>query len=178
MLWDALTLSLGLARHAPLSRHPPPRPHHAHPIVGATGLIGGAIAAVLRDRHQLVLASRHKAPEQVDISDPNSIRALYRRVGRPGRRDLRGGHGEFRPLAQLTDDDLSFTTGNKLLGQVNLVRCGVDVLADGGSFTLTTGVLTQQPEPGGAAFSLANGGVEALHVRRRSSCHAAYASTW
>ena len=70
--------------------------------------------------------------------------------------------GSSRPLAKLTDDDLAFTAANKLMGQVNLVRYGIDALADRGSFTLTTGVLTQHPEPGGAAFSLANGGVEAF----------------
>ena len=46
-------------------------------IVGASGTIGRAIVAGLTGRHDLVLASRREAPEQVDISDPASIGALY-----------------------------------------------------------------------------------------------------
>ena len=32
-------------------------------IIGATGTIGSAVAAALRDKHELVLASYSKAPE-------------------------------------------------------------------------------------------------------------------
>ena len=45
-------------------------------IVGASGTIGRAIVTALTGRHDLVLASRSKAAEQVDIADPASIRAL------------------------------------------------------------------------------------------------------
>jgi nucleoside-diphosphate-sugar epimerase len=37
-------------------------------IVGATGTIGRPLVAALQDRHDLVLASRQKTHEQVDIS--------------------------------------------------------------------------------------------------------------
>jgi NAD(P)-dependent dehydrogenase (short-subunit alcohol dehydrogenase family) len=46
------------------------------------------------------------------------------------------------------------------MGQVNLVRFGMDSVADGGSFTLTSGVLAQEPMPGAAAISLVNAGLE------------------
>lgn len=46
------------------------------------------------------------------------------------------------------------------MGQVNLVRFGVDALADRGSFTLTSGFLSRFPMPGSAAISLVNAGLE------------------
>jgi dTDP-4-dehydrorhamnose reductase len=51
-------------------------------IVGATCTIGRPLVAALQDRHELVLASKQKAHEKVDIADPASIRALYKRVGK------------------------------------------------------------------------------------------------
>ena len=131
-------------------------------IIGATGTIGQAIVAALRERHELVLASRQRAHEQVDITDPASIRALYERVGRVDAVVSAAGQAKFAPLAALTDADFAFSLGNKLMGQVNVVRYGVDAVADGGSFTLTSGVLAQQPTPGSAALSLVNAAVEAF----------------
>jgi NAD(P)-dependent dehydrogenase (short-subunit alcohol dehydrogenase family) len=46
------------------------------------------------------------------------------------------------------------------MGQVNLVRFGLDQVADGGSFTLTAGYLARSPMPGAATFSLVNAGLE------------------
>jgi NAD(P)-dependent dehydrogenase (short-subunit alcohol dehydrogenase family) len=46
------------------------------------------------------------------------------------------------------------------MGQVNVVRFGLASLADKGSVTLTSGVLSQQPIPGSAAISLVNAGLE------------------
>jgi len=46
------------------------------------------------------------------------------------------------------------------MGQINLVRFGLDHVADGGSFTLTSGVLAQSPMPGSGAISLVNAALE------------------
>jgi NAD(P)-dependent dehydrogenase (short-subunit alcohol dehydrogenase family) len=129
-------------------------------IVGASGTIGRAIVAALTVRHDLVLASRREAPEQVDISDPASIHALYARVGRVDAVVGAAGLAAFKPLAELTDADFALSLNNKLMGQVNLVRFGVASVADGGSFTLTAGSLAREPARNGAAVSLVNAGLE------------------
>ncbi len=128
-------------------------------LVGATGTIGTAVAAAFGSGHELVSASRH-AGERVDIEDPASIRALYQRVGRVDAVVSAAGGAAWKPLAQLTDQDFAFSLGNKLMGQVNLVRYGLESVADGGSFTLTSGVLAQQPMQGSAAVSLVNAALE------------------
>jgi NAD(P)-dependent dehydrogenase (short-subunit alcohol dehydrogenase family) len=70
------------------------------------------------------------------------------------------GAVRFAPLDRLTDEDFGFGIANKLMGQVNLVRLGLPRVRDGGSFTLTSGVLVREPIPGGTAISLVNGCVE------------------
>src|SRR4029453_19205469 len=72
------------------------------------------------------------------------------------------GQAKFAPFAFLTDADFELSLRNKLMGQVNLVRLGLarNAVRDGGSFTLTSGVLARAPIPGSAASSLVNAGLE------------------
>jgi NAD(P)-dependent dehydrogenase (short-subunit alcohol dehydrogenase family) len=131
-------------------------------LVGATGTIGRAVAALLRPRHDVVEASRHKARYHVDSADPDSIRSLYEDVGHVDAVVSAAGQAAWKPLADLNDADFAFSLRNKLMGQVNLVRIGTHWVRDGGSFTLTSGILAHQPSPGSAAVSLVNAGVEAF----------------
>jgi NAD(P)-dependent dehydrogenase (short-subunit alcohol dehydrogenase family) len=129
-------------------------------LIGATGTIGQAIAAAFGTRHDVIPASRQKAHEKVDISDPDSLRALFKRVGRVEAIVSAAGAAAFKPLAELLDEDFAFSIKNKLMGQVNVARFGMASLAHKGSVTLTSGVLAQQPIPGSAAISLVNAGLE------------------
>jgi NAD(P)-dependent dehydrogenase (short-subunit alcohol dehydrogenase family) len=128
-------------------------------VVGATGTIGRAIVAALAAGNEIVAASRNSTLS-VDISDPASIQAMYRRAGRLDAVVCAAGQAKFAPLAKLTDVDFRFCFDNKLMGQANLVRFGLDQVADGGSFTLTSGILARSPTPGSAAISLVNAGLE------------------
>ena len=129
-------------------------------IVGATGTIGRAIVSALAGRHDLVLASRSRAPYKVDITDVGSIRALYQQVGRVDGVVSAAGGGAWKPLAQLTDADFEKSLHDKLMGQVNLVRYGLDHVNDRGSITVTSGILARKPQEGSAAVSLVNAGLE------------------
>jgi NAD(P)-dependent dehydrogenase (short-subunit alcohol dehydrogenase family) len=131
-------------------------------VIGATGTIGRPLVAALQGRHELVLASRQNAHEHVDISDPASIRALYKRVGKLDAVVAAAGEAAFRPLAELIDEDVALSIRSKLMGQVNLVRYGLDSVHDGGSFTLTSGTLANEPMVGGAAPSLVNGALNSF----------------
>jgi NAD(P)-dependent dehydrogenase (short-subunit alcohol dehydrogenase family) len=128
-------------------------------LVGATGTIGSEIAKALQERHEVVAASR-RSGIHVDIEDPSSVRSMYREAGTVDAVICAVGSAVFKPFEQLTDDDWAFSVRDKLLGNVTLVRHGIDSLRDGGSFTLTTGILAQQPVPGGAAYSLVNAALE------------------
>jgi len=129
-------------------------------VVGASGTIGRAVVAALEGEHEIVPVSRRSTPLKVDISDPRSIEAMYREVGTVDAVVSAAGEARFGPLASLSDGDFAFCLANKLMGQVNLVRLGLEAVRDGGSFTVTSGILARAPMPGSAAISLVNSGLE------------------
>ena len=65
-------------------------------------------------------------------------------------------------LAELDRADYLAGFIGKVLSQVDLVRIGTPYLRDGGSFTVTSGILAREPIATGAAASLANGAIEAF----------------
>jgi NAD(P)-dependent dehydrogenase (short-subunit alcohol dehydrogenase family) len=129
-------------------------------VIGATGTIGRAVVEALRPGNEIIEASRSKSPVTVDIADPSSIRAMYERVGQVDAVISAAGDARFKPFDQLGDDDFAFSLANKLMGQVNLVRYGFASVREGGSFTITSGVLAQKPMQGSGAVSLVNAGLE------------------
>jgi NAD(P)-dependent dehydrogenase (short-subunit alcohol dehydrogenase family) len=129
-------------------------------VIGATGTIGAAVVHLLETRHEVLSASHSRSAMRVDLANPDSIKQLYANAGPLDAVVSAAGDGVFRPLHALSDADFALCLGNKLMGQVNLVRFGAEMLADGGSFTLTTGILSRQPMPGSAAISVANAGLE------------------
>lgn len=129
-------------------------------VVGATGTIGRAIVAALQDLHDVVPASLHKSAITVDVAIPDSIVAMYRRVGAVDAVVSAAGQAKFAPFTELTDADFAFSIANKLMGQINLVRYGLPVARKNGSFTLTSGVLARSPMVGSAAISLVNAAIE------------------
>jgi NAD(P)-dependent dehydrogenase (short-subunit alcohol dehydrogenase family) len=129
-------------------------------LIGATGTIGAAVAQALEARHEVIRASHSRSVLTVDLADPESIRRLYAKIGRVDAVASVAGQAAFRPLLALTDADFALGLTNKLMGQINLIRFGIDNLTDGGSFTLTSGILSRQPMPGGAAISPVNAGIE------------------
>jgi NAD(P)-dependent dehydrogenase (short-subunit alcohol dehydrogenase family) len=129
-------------------------------LIGATGTIGQAVAEALAGGHDVVKVGYTHGDYHVDLSAPDSIRLLFHEMGKVDAVVSAAGNARFKPLAELGDDDFRFSLENKLMGQVNLLRIGMAHVRDGGSFTLTSGVLSTQPMPGSAAISLVNAGLE------------------
>ena len=127
-------------------------------VVGATGTIGSEIVKALPGHE--VIAAAHSHGIRVDISNVESIRAMYGEVGMVDAVISAAGSTRRKPLRELTDDDFAYSIAHKLMGQVNLVRYGIDHVSDGGSFTLTSGVLGREPITGSEAISLVNLGLE------------------
>lgn len=129
-------------------------------IIGASGLIGQAIAQALSAKHEIVQVARSKGDYQVDITSKDSLVQLFEAVTPFDAVVCAAGAAKFAPLESLSDEDFQFSLLNKLMGQVNLVRVGLPYISDNGSFTLTSGVLATEPIPGSAAISLVNAGLE------------------
>ena len=129
-------------------------------LIGGTGTIGREVARALAANNDVVTASRNGGTLQVDISDPESIEAMFRGAGAFDAVVCAAGSARFGPLDDLEYEDFLFSFSNKLMGQVNLVRIGRTYINDNGSFTLTSGVLAKEPMPGSSAISMVNAGLE------------------
>jgi NAD(P)-dependent dehydrogenase (short-subunit alcohol dehydrogenase family) len=129
-------------------------------VIGGGGTIGGPVADALSTRHEVIRVGRKSGDYRADIASRDSVVRLFEAVAPFDAVVSAAGLARFKPLEDLTDEDFAFTLANKLMGQVNLVRVGVEYISDGGSFTLTGGVLSTEPVRGGAAISLVNAGLE------------------
>jgi NAD(P)-dependent dehydrogenase (short-subunit alcohol dehydrogenase family) len=129
-------------------------------VIGASGTIGREVTRALRFDHEVVTASRTRGDLRVDISDPDSVAAMFGQAGRFDAVVSAAGAARFGTLAELNYDDYLFSLRNKLMGQVNLVRIGQRYINDNGSFTLTSGVLAREPMSGSSVISMVNAGLE------------------
>jgi NAD(P)-dependent dehydrogenase (short-subunit alcohol dehydrogenase family) len=129
-------------------------------LVGASGTVGQAIINELSDRHELVKVGRSGGDVQVDITSEDSIKEMYEKTGPFDALVCAAGDAHFGSLTEMTETEYMIGIKNKLMGQVNLVLKGMKHVNDGGSFTLTSGALSQDPIPFGSSVSMVNAGIE------------------
>ncbi|MGB0910024.1 MAG: short chain dehydrogenase [Nitrospirales bacterium] len=129
-------------------------------VVGASGTIGRAVVAELGSRHDIVKVGHRNGDETVDITSAESIQKLFQSIGKVDAVVSTTGSGHFGPLETLTEKEFAIGIESKLMGQINLVLIGCEFMNDGGSFTVTSGVLSHDPIYCGAAVTTVNAGLE------------------
>ncbi|MBB1641688.1 short chain dehydrogenase [Pseudomonas sp. UME83] len=129
-------------------------------LVGASGTLGQAVASELGQRHEIVRVGRSSGDLRVDITDSASIRALFEQVGPFDALVSATGKVHFAPLAEMGEAEYAVGLKDKLMGQVNLVLIGSRYANDGASFTLTTGILSEEPIRQGSSATMVNAAVE------------------
>ena len=130
-------------------------------VIGASGHLGQGAVAALSPNHEVITASR-SGDVSVDLNDPSSIAAMFAKVGKIDAIVSCTGKVPFKPLEEMSRQDFFDGFTDKVMGQVELVLQGVDYLNDGGSITLTTGILEREPIKTGSVASLANGALESF----------------
>lgn len=128
-------------------------------LVGASGVIGQAIAKELGSRHEIITAGSKSGDVRVDMTSHQSIETMYKKLGTIDAVIASAGHVHFGPLSEMTEAQFLTGVHSKLMGQINLVLLGQHYVAAAGSFTLTTGVLSDDPIRMGASASAMNGAV-------------------
>ncbi len=126
-------------------------------VVGANGDIGQAACAELGQRHDVIRVGRTSGDLTVDMSDRSDIDRMFAKVGPVDAVVATAGDVKFMALAEHTSDSMLFGLQQKVMGQINLVLAGLDAVVDGGSFTLTSGVLDRDPIRFGVGAATANG---------------------
>jgi NAD(P)-dependent dehydrogenase (short-subunit alcohol dehydrogenase family) len=130
-------------------------------LVGAPGVLGRSVHEVLAERgHEVVTASRKESELSVDITDPDSIQAMYAEVGRVDGVAVAAGSVPWKPFGELSTDDVWSGLAGKVASQVELVRQGSQYASEEASFTLITGVLARDWLVTGTVASLVNGALE------------------
>ncbi len=132
-------------------------------IVGATGLLGSAVTAELSKRHEIISASRN-GDMKVDVKDVDSIKTLFDRIGKVDAVVFTAGKAHFGLLAEMDEEKMFVGIKDKLMGQVNLVLEGTPYLNDGGSFTLVSGILGDEPIKLGTNAGLVNGAINSFVI--------------
>lgn len=133
-------------------------------LIGASGTIGQPIYDTFSKKHEVISASRSGADVEVDITDAVSIEKMYKKVKKIDAVICAAGPAAFGAFDELTEENFYVGIRGKMMGQVNLVRIGQEYLNDGGSFTLTTGILADEPVVGSVGLALVNGAVNSFAV--------------
>lgn len=130
-------------------------------VAGASGTVGQAALKGL-SRHEIVTAGRNSGDVTVDLMNEESVLAMYRKLGMVDAVVATAGHTHFGPLGAMTPEQFRMGLNDKLMGQINLVLLGLSHVNDGGSFTLTSGVLDRDPIRSGANAAAVNGALGAF----------------
>ena len=129
-------------------------------VVGASGTLGQALVRELGARHTLIEASRKGGNQHVDVTQSTSIRALFARIGKVDAIVSAIGQLHFGPLEEMTAEQFRVGLHDKFLGQVDLALIGQHYLNEGGSITLTSGIVCEEPIRFGANATAVNAGIE------------------
>ena len=129
-------------------------------VIGGKGTIGSAVVRELSARHEILIAGRSGCDHSCDMMSEESIRALFKKAGKFDAVILTAGHVVFADFNEMTAEKYNVGLQDKLMGQVNTVLIGREFIQDGGSFTLTAGILNHDPIWSGSSASMVNGALE------------------
>jgi len=125
-------------------------------VIGATGTLGQAVSAELKARHEVIEVGATRGQHQVDSTDPASVERLFRDIGKVDGVVTAIGKVHFGPLPQMSIEQFWLGLRDKLMGQINVVFAALPYVNDGGSFTLTSGILADEPIAQGASATTVN----------------------
>ena len=125
-------------------------------VIGATGTVGRAVFSEFQPRHEVIEIGATRGAQRVDLTKIDSIHALFKSIGQVDAIVATAGHVHFGELTQMTPEQFRIGLDDKLMGQVNLVLVAQHYLNDGGSFTLTSGILAEEPIREGANATTVN----------------------
>ncbi len=131
-------------------------------IIGGNGTIGKKVSFFLSKGNKIITAGRNSGDLKVDLSDSNSIKNLFEKNRNFDAVISIAGEAVWAPFDDLSEEDYYKGIKNKMMGQVNLVKIGRKYINYGGSFTLTTGILADNPVKMTTSAALVNGGIHSF----------------
>ena len=129
-------------------------------VIGGNGTIGKAVVKELSSRHEVLTAGRHGGDLICDITSEESIRSMFIKAQTFDALIMAVGNVHFEEFSHMTSAKYQIGLNDKLMGQVNCVLMGLEYIREGGSFTLTSGILSHDPIRTGSSASMVNGAIE------------------
>ncbi|HYD59093.1 MAG TPA: short chain dehydrogenase [Noviherbaspirillum sp.] len=129
-------------------------------VIGAGGTIGSVVAEQLAARHEVIRVGKASGQYQTDIADIGSVQKLFDQAGRADAVVVAAGDVHFGLLSEMTPEQFQVGLQHKVMGQVNVALVAQKYLNDGGSITLTTGIVNHEPIRYGVNASTANAAIE------------------
>ena len=117
------------------------------------------MAKRLNGDYELIIAGSSSGDVQVDITSPESIQKLFEETGPIDAVIITAGSAPVKPLANSTNKDFLEGVQSKMMGQINVALTAMNYLNEGGSVTLTSGILSDDPIPQGTILSTINGAI-------------------
>ena len=112
--------------------------------------------------HEVVKVSRSSGDYQLDYTNTETIEEFYKKVGSFDAVVLVAGRdGYFGPADSVGYDEFKFTFDRKMMGQFSMVQIGKKYINKGGHFILTSGFLSDVPNPNSLALGTVNAAVNA-----------------
>ena len=133
-------------------------------VVGGTGVVGKAAVSKLSKGHEIILAGGKSGDIQVNVMDEASVSGMYQKLGKLDAVVACTGHSHFGPVADMTPKLFLDGLKDKVMGQINLVLLGLPHMNDGGSFTLTSGILSREPIRQGANAAACDGALDSFVI--------------
>jgi len=131
-------------------------------IIGGNGTIGSQLTAHFVNQHEVFVVGRSSGDFIADIDDIKSIKELFVKTGYVDAIINVAGEAKWAPFKELSEEDFYIGLRSKLMGQVNLVRIGCEYLNSGGSITLSTGILADDPVHMTTSAAMVNGGIHSF----------------
>lgn len=135
-------------------------------VIGANGTIGKLVTKRLAQGggHEVVKVGRNSGDFHANIEDRASLAALFKKLGSFDAVVNASGDVAFAPLEKLGKAEWDLSLGSKLLGQIQLVQEALPYIRERGSFTLVSGVLSEEPIFAGVAATTVNRAIEGFAV--------------
>jgi NAD(P)-dependent dehydrogenase (short-subunit alcohol dehydrogenase family) len=130
-------------------------------IFGASGKIGSSVVEHLSPKYKVIKIGSRTGDLVADYTNAHDVESVFRKAT-----DLDsvvvavGGDSAFKPYGELDDDDFRFGAERKLVAQFRIVRLAERHLNDNGSITLTSGFLTDYPNPHSIATGPFNSAID------------------
>jgi NAD(P)-dependent dehydrogenase (short-subunit alcohol dehydrogenase family) len=131
-------------------------------LIGGNGTIGKRVKERLQRDHEIIVAGQHSGDFQFNLANILSIKKLFESIGQLDAVICTAGETKWDKFELLQEEDYQNGIQSKLMGQINLVRIGREYIRKGGSITLISGILGDEPVPTTTIPAMVDGAIHSF----------------